>query len=256
MDASEIEEFRSRRLKNILENAEIDNSRKARIAYDTSVSSIRTMFSRCNADTIHNVEENAGLIVHSLLEDSNIVTDLLAVEGHDHYTFKHSVNVGFYATSLAVTLLKDKLTQQDIVKLSQGFFLHDLGMTRIEREVLNKTTPLTRQEQLAIRNHPALGYAMLEESGHLSPEAATIVMNHHERTDGSGYPNSRKGDEIPLYAKICTIADVFESLTSDRPYRKGRTPFQALKIMRSEMGREFDEDFFKAFVLLFAGEEG
>ncbi len=90
-------------------------------------------------------------------------------------TYQHSVNVGVYAITPVAELFGDRLSPMDIIKLAKGYFLHDIGMTQIDREILNKSTPLTRLEQLEIRHHPSRGFAMLEESGHLSSEAADIV---------------------------------------------------------------------------------
>lgn len=94
------------------------------------------------------------------------------------------------------------------------------------------------------------GYDRLLETGHLTPEAAAIVLSHHERHNGSGYPFAREGDGIPVYAKICAIADIFESLTGVRPYRQAKEPFEALRTMQNEMVQDFDPDVFRAFIFL------
>ncbi len=253
-DADALNLYKVKHLEKALNNPGVGALDKATLAYDTGISTMKLLFSECNDNSISKVEDSAGMIVQSILDSNAIMSDLMAVQSHDHFTYQHSVNVGVYATTLAVELFGDRLSPMDIIKLAKGYFLHDIGMTQIDREILNKSTPLTRLEQLEIRHHPSRGFAMLEESGHLSSEAADIVQYHHERIDGGGYPVGKKGDEIPVYAKICTIADVFEALTADRPYRKGRTPREAIAIMQQEMRRDFEEDYFNAFVNLFDGE--
>ena len=103
-----------------------------------------------------------------------------------------------------------------------------------------------------MKNHPDDGNSLLEKFNHLTPEAKVIVLQHHERHDGKGYPNGLKGKQIHIYSKVCTIADVFDALTSKRSYKKSLSSFDALKIMRNEMSEEFDPDFFKQFVFLFS----
>lgn len=102
--------------------------------------------------------------------------------------------------------------------------------------------------------HPIWGHKRLITSGSLSLEAIGIILSHHEHMDGSGYPYRRMNREIPLYARICTIADVFEALTAERPYRKPLTPFAALKTMYRDVSHGFDPELFGAFVKILGPE--
>jgi HD-GYP domain-containing protein (c-di-GMP phosphodiesterase class II) len=103
-----------------------------------------------------------------------------------------------------------------------------------------------------MRIHPYQGYKIMDQAGVMSEECRIIVMQHHERTDGTGYPRSLKDEEIHLYGKICCIADVFDALTAVRSYKQGMTPFDALKLMKSQMLHHFDKEIFSRFVGLFA----
>jgi HD-GYP domain-containing protein (c-di-GMP phosphodiesterase class II) len=123
-------------------------------------------------------------------------------------------------------------------------------MTKVPRSVVDKEGPLTLSEWDVIRNHPLWGHDKLSKITTLTEGAASIVLYHHERCNGSGYPFKKTGGEIPIYAKICAIADTFESLTAKRPFRPSKTPFEALKIMQREMADEFDPGLFQAFVML------
>jgi len=107
-----------------------------------------------------------------------------------------------------------------------------------------------------MRRHPHLGFKLLQDTRQLTDESKIIVLQHHERIDGTGYPKGLRGNEIHIYARICAIADVCDALTSDRPYRKKMAPFVALKLMREEMMHHFQKDLFEQFVLLFKPPEG
>jgi HD-GYP domain-containing protein (c-di-GMP phosphodiesterase class II) len=160
------------------------------------------------------------------------------------------VKVGIYGTALSFSLFKDKIHEHNMAELSTAFFLHDIGMAKVPEKILDKRDPLTVSEWDILKRHPIWGHEKLVKANYLSDEANAIVLYHHERCDRNGYPFRKSGDEIPLYAKICAVADTFESLTSARPFRQSKTPFEALKIMQSEMAHEFDLDIFTAFIKL------
>jgi len=249
-DWGKVEECKVRLLSSILTDPKVSTKEKADIAYTTSMASIRKVFDETEARTIRHVEQNADEMVKLILSDGEVMNDLVWIKGHDHFTYQHSVKVGIYATALSLKLFASKLTRQELMSLSAGYFLHDIGMAQVPQNILDKRTPLNKEEWDIIRMHPLWGYDRLLEAGHLTPEAAAIVLSHHERHDGSGYPFNREGEGIPVYAKLCSIADVFEALTATRPYRKPKDPFQALKLMQQEMSKDFDAEIFKAFVMM------
>ena len=120
------------------------------------------------------------------------------------------------------------------------------------RRIINKPARLSDEEMAQMRKHPQYGYEILARTRQLTEECRTIVLHHHERFDGSGYPLGLKGEDIHLYGRICSLADVFDALNSDRPYRKGLGPFAALKVMKEEMMFHFQKDMFEKFVMLFS----
>ncbi|MCK9262872.1 MAG: HD domain-containing phosphohydrolase [Desulfomonilia bacterium] len=245
-----VEEYQTSYLSRILADPAVDSRDKASVAFTASMRSIREIFRSVEPRTIRDVEKNAEEMVRLILSEEEVMENLIWIESHDHFTYQHSVRVGIYATALTIKLFSDKLTKQGMAALSAGYFLHDIGMAQIPMRILEKSSPLTPSEWGLIRMHPMWGYDRLLETGHLTPEAAAIVLSHHERHDGSGYPFAREGDGIPAYAKICAIVDTFESLTAPRPYRESVKPFHALKIMQQEMAAEFDAEMFKSFILL------
>ena len=135
--------------------------------------------------------------------------------------------------------------------MAAGFFLHDIGKSIVPLRILNKKGPLTHVEREIIKKHPEKGYQILKKCNEVSEEIKIIILQHHERHNGDGYPKGLKGDQIHIYAKICMIADVFDALTSYRPYKEKYSTFNALKIMNSEMYENFDPRFFESFVKLF-----
>ena len=158
--------------------------------------------------------------------------------------------MGVLGIALAKSLFKDS-TNHDMRALGVGFFLHDVGKVGIDPSIITKPGKLTSDEMQEMKRHPSLGYKLLHETRQLTEEAKTIVLQHHERIDGSGYPKGLCGGDIHVYGRICSIADVYDALTSDRPYRKRMPPFTALKIMQDEMIHHFQKDLFQKFVLMF-----
>lgn len=245
-----VDEYKTRYLSSILTDPGVDSSVKAEVAFSTSMSSIKDVFRCSEPRYISDVEKNAKEMVECILSEERVMDNLIWISSHDHFTFQHSVRVGIYATALALKLFRDKQNEHDIAAMSAGFFLHDIGMAQVPIRILEKKTELTKQEWEIIRMHPMWGYDRLLETEHLSPEAAAIVLSHHERHNGQGYPFCREADGIPMYAKICAIADVFESLTAGRPYRTKTSPYQAIRIMQQEMSQDFDPELFRAFIML------
>ena len=160
----------------------------------------------------------------------------------------------FFFSNFSIGLSKKLLNTQpghNFKEMAAGFFLHDIGKSGIPIHILNKNGPLTYVEWEIMKKHPEKGYKILKKFDEVSNEIEIIILQHHERHDGNGYPIGLKGDQIHIYAKICMIADVFDALTSYRPYKEKYSTFNALKIMKNEMYNNFDPKFFENFVKLF-----
>lgn len=144
---------------------------------------------------------------------------LTVLDARDPYTFSHSLRV----TEIAVLIAKDmKLSEGRIRVIHEAAYLHDIGKVGIPDKVLNKAGRLTREEMRYMQAHPRIGYNVLSRIP-LFKDIADIVLCHHERWDGMGYPCGLKGEEIPLESRIIAVADAFDAITSDRPYRKGQS---------------------------------
>ena len=203
-----------------------------------------------SAANIKSAKQGIFEVVDCIMSEDEMSQHLLSITSHDVYTYTHSVNVGFLSLLLAKQIFKGSIIH-NMRELGAGFFLHDLGKVNIDSSIINKPGKLDLEELSLIRRHPVEGAKMLAKTHQLSEEANIIVMQHHEREDGTGYPNELKGKQIHLYARICSIADVYDALTSERSYKKKLPPFEALRLMRNEMINHFQKDLFERFALVF-----
>lgn len=195
---------------------------------------------------LRNYERIQGLVRNSsaFLTKSETLSNLSRLIEHDYKTFSHCLHVMIYATAL---LDACGLGDQALHDCGVGAILHDIGKVRIPRSVLNKRARLDQQEWHLIQRHPALGVAICAHLP-ISRDAQHCIMFHHEKADGGGYPTGVDGGDIPLMAKAVCIADVYDALTSERPYARAVSPFEALRIMRDEMEGSFDPELFKKFM--------
>jgi putative nucleotidyltransferase with HDIG domain len=136
---------------------------------------------------------------------------------------------------------------ESIQNLKTASILHDIGKIGIHDEILNKASRLTQEEYQEIMRHPAIGAEIISKVNFLS-DITTIVKHHHERYDGKGYPDGLSGEDIPIEAAILTIADSYDAMTSDRPYRTAMTPEEALSELQKNAGTQFHPDLVKVFV--------
>ncbi|MBT3338462.1 MAG: HD-GYP domain-containing protein [Anaerolineae bacterium] len=187
------------------------------------------------------IKKNQAELLHAYNE--TLVGWAKAIEFRDKSTEDHTQRVVLLAEELACAM---KFPEQDMVHLRRGALLHDIGKIAIPDAILGKPETLTPEERAIIEQHPERARQMLETIDFLSP-ALCIPCCHHERWDGSGYPHGYKGEETPLMARIFAVADVWDALTSDRPYRKAWLPEDALAHIENNAGKLFDPDVVQAF---------
>lgn len=171
-----------------------------------------------------------------------------AIEAKDPYTHGHVARVRTHACRLAKAL---NLPPDEIELISKAAILHDVGKISIPDGILMKPGSLTAEEFEIMKSHAENALHILKDIRSLPPRIIDIVLHHHERYDGKGYPHGLKGEEIPLGAQIIGVADTYDAMTSDRPYRKGFTPDEALRRMESASGTQFNPRLLKAFFGLF-----
>ncbi len=159
-----------------------------------------------------------------------------ALQARDICTHTHCQRVIHYSLTLGRLM---GLTGHELVTLERGVFLHDIGKIHMPDSVLLKPGQLSDSERSVMQQHSAIGFEMLRHNPLLT-DAAEIVLTHHERYNGSGYPMGLRGEEIPLGARICAVTDTFDALTSIRPYRKPMSFADACAYINSERGRHYD----------------
>ncbi|MFC1693964.1 HD-GYP domain-containing protein [Candidatus Latescibacterota bacterium] len=250
LDYGAYEQYIEDNLGHLLTDSEINNEEKSNLAHSSVSNLAKSLFSHPNGKIIRRYKESISSTMDFILKEEEAIYNLIRLTNYDFSTYTHSVNVGIFSIGLAKALFADK-SDHNMQEIASGFFLHDIGKCNISHEILNKNGPLTEVEWEKMKKHPFLGYQLLKKFNALTEEAKVIVMEHHERYNGKGYPNGLKGDKIHIYSKICCISDVFEALTARRPYKTSKSSFDALKIMKNEMIHEFDPHFFEQFVLLF-----
>ncbi len=169
---------------------------------------------------------------------------ITAVETKDAFTFGHSARVARYSLMIAKALNMEELIQR---RLEYVALLHDIGKIGIPENILQKKLPLTDEEWAVVRHHPELGENIVR-SIHFLPEGASGVRHHHEYYDGSGYPDGLQGEGIPLFARIIAVADAYDAMHSDRPYRKGMDHVSALEELERFKGAQFDPQLVDLFI--------
>jgi putative two-component system response regulator len=179
--------------------------------------------------------------------ESVIMSMALVIEARDAYTDGHCQRLAGYATALGTAL---QLNEEDMAALYRGGFLHDVGKVGIPDSVLLKADQLTRAEYAAMQQHPVIGDRLCGELRSLR-RVRPIVRHHHERLDGSGYPDRLKGDAIPLLAQIMGVVDVFDAITTERPYKMAASPGHAYEELMNEAKKGWRrEDLVEAFIAL------
>jgi putative nucleotidyltransferase with HDIG domain len=188
-------------------------------------------------------------LISTLLEDISSVQAIKGLASHDYYTYHHSVRVATYSIATAITLgITDQLKLKEI---ALGGILHDIGKKDISMNIINKTGALTNKEWELMKAHPEAGHEIVQHS-ELSDISQKIILSHHEKLDGSGYPYGLEKSNIPDQVQITTIADIFDALTSSRSYQNERPRFEALTLMKEKMvGDKLDLRFFNALVHCF-----
>ena len=174
------------------------------------------------------------------------------VEAKDPTTRGHLDRTAHYGVALARRI---DPALADRPEVAHGFFLHDIGKVGIPESILCKAGPLTDLEWIVMRSHPNQGARIMEPIPFMG-EAVEIVRSHHERFDGGGYPRGLRGEEIPLAARIFAIADCFDAMTSDRPYRSALSTETAVAEIRAGAGTQFDPSCVDAFAELVRADDG
>lgn len=194
-------------------------------------------------ETLKSKLKTAGKKLDQALLES-IYAFAKAIEARDHYTGEHADKMITIVRSIGRVL---KLPKKEIINLEHAAVLHDLGKIGIDDRILRKKSSLTKKEYTEIKKHPRIG-AEIVRSVHFLKDVVPLILYHHERYDGKGYTSGLKGKDIPIGARVLAIADVFQALISDRPYRKAYTTKKALNMIKNASGGQFDPNVVDALL--------
>ncbi len=202
-------------------------------------------FTRNDTKSIVTASKQLGVQVAKLATDSSITgAELCQILHHDFGTFTHSGNVAFYCSLIASEM---GYAGEELEEIATGGLLHDLGKLDIDERILNKPGKLDEFEFRTIKEHPLAGFRRLTKSNEATQTQLLMTYQHHERLDGKGYPVGIGGHEIDIASRICTVADVFEAMTSNRPYRSALSYKQTLEIMGEGVNNAFDKEVFQCW---------
>jgi putative nucleotidyltransferase with HDIG domain len=227
--------------------AQIEYKRAARICRQ-SREAVVSMFKEVRmgnavdtASAQHLVEE----ISNSVARNASALISLARLKSADDYTYMHSVAV----CAMMIALARQLHLNEELVSLcGMAGLMHDLGKAVMPLNVLNKPGKLSDAEYVTIKSHPEEGHKLLLAAGNVDPLVLDVCLHHHEKTDGSGYPKGLKDEQISLFAKMGAVCDVYDAITSNRPYKKGWDPAESLRKMAEWANGHFDQQVFQAFV--------
>lgn len=212
------------------------------------------------SDVIHNVKEGHSIdtastnevsetLVDDVLAAPDAIMNLMDIKSFDDYTFTHNINVATISLFIGEAL---GLSRDELNELGTGCLLHDVGKINIPKDILNKNGKLTDREFAIMKSHPEIGYQILQKSKNITERSRKVSLEHHEKFDGSGYPNRISKEQISYFGRICAVADVYDALTTDRPYRVAMQPYEAIKILVAGIDKHFDPHILNTFIRKFS----
>lgn len=182
-------------------------------------------------------QQAVKLILNDVIYNRNALIHLTDIRTHNDYTFGHSINACLISSIIG---LKMQLPKNELNELALGVLLHDVGKIMVPTRILDKKEPLSGEEWQVLKNHSTDGFQFLRKNHAISLPAAQVAYQHHENYDGTGYPLGVAGETIHEYARIASVADLYDAITSDRPYRHALLPHEAYEIVLGSRGTKLD----------------
>ncbi len=249
-------------LDEIIADSRMNPSEKAEIFYYLAYRRLKSAYKSPERVTIASMKQLIALMTEQILPDKETLKQIFSLiqdnvcktSEHPDCVIMHSLNVGVLSTFFVMKVL-EHLSRDILEKISLGYFFHNVGMMRLPAKVVDFTGPLTDAVWPLIRQHPHWGLDIMKSSQSVTREMAHIIMDHHERLDGNGYPGSLKGSDIHFFVKVCAIMDAFDAMISQRPYRKALSMVEALKQIKQKVPHEYDAALFSKLILIFLDSE-
>lgn len=202
-----------------------------------------------NCSDVQHISVIARNLVTNILSKDEIVVNMIELKGYDDYTYHHSLCVALLSISIGVKL---GFSSDMLVELATSALLHDIGKMNIPIEILNKPSKLTETEFAIIKEHPLSAFNELKRQKILSKRELEGIGSHHEKYNGTGYPYGLAKDNIPLYGRILAVADVYDAITSKRPYRVAYFPNEAIEYLMCDAEVHFDHEVLLTFLKIVA----
>jgi HD-GYP domain-containing protein (c-di-GMP phosphodiesterase class II) len=218
------------------------------VSYEKAQQAIEELFEKFPTVNTTEVSKAVSALTNSILDDSTTIESLFKIMSHDYYTHTHSINVSIYAIYFG----KAKgFSAIDLENIGLAGMLHDLGKVSVDKDIINKNEKLSHEEFEKIKDHAHEGYRAAKVIGVKDEQVLAAIKFHHEKLDGTGYPMGLKGADVPYFARIISICDIFDALTTKRSYKDAMKTFEALKIMKNNMMGEIDEKLLADFIKIF-----
>ncbi|MCR5520671.1 MAG: response regulator [Lachnospiraceae bacterium] len=196
----------------------------------------------------NDIDETLNIVqqIVDRLRDSNVITfDLIDLRTFDEYTYCHCVNVAILATVVGIGL---KLSKKALIQLCTAAILHDIGKLQIDSNILNKPSRLSPDEFAIMKKHSEMSYDIIKNKLEISAVTKFAILHHHENMDGTGYPKGLSGNDIHLFSRIIHVVDVYDALTTARPYKSAYSPMESIEYLMGGSSTMFDPDVVKTFI--------
>lgn len=227
-------------------------NRRAEILRRSAIRVVDDLFAEPSTENISRSTKVVGSFVYLLMKDPKACLLMAQLSSHDPYTLQHSVG-----TSVNSIILARKIgiqNESELGDIGVAGLLHDVGKVKVKKEIINKNGPLDEVEWEEMRTHSSEGFELVRNHPQLSELTKRAILEHHEDRFGTGYPKGLRGEEIHLFSKIVCLCDIFNALTTDRPYSKARTPFEAFQLIRDKLSHKVDDELFRNLVQIYGGK--
>lgn len=239
-------DYMEKHLSAITQDTTVPLKEKSRTIYKNASKVLEKIFEKPEAkENITKVKNLVKNTIDVVLMDERSIRSLIEVSSYDYYTYTHSVDVAVYAVGFGHFL---GMEQEKLKKLGYSAMMHDIGKSRVPSNIINKQGILTSEEFEEVKHHTHHGYNIMKALGENDPDILSGVKYHHEKFDGNGYPDGLPGSDIPFFAQIIAISDVFSALSTKRSYKDAYSSFNALSTMKNEMPDNFNPKLLLNFI--------
>ncbi|MFQ5687339.1 MAG: HD-GYP domain-containing protein [Candidatus Scalindua sp.] len=252
-DTGKYLKYQEENLKHIIEDDTKSSQEKSGVLYQVAENLMRELLD--NPRSGQHIKRTSAWVsntVHHILENEDTFSSLFEVVTHDYRIYTHSVNTSVIGLLFGRFL---SLKPEELNSLGTGLLLHDIGKTTVPLSIIKKRGKLTGDEFKEVKKHPKAGLDILGDRGSVDIQSLKIIIQHHENNDGTGYPYGIGGSDIHLLGHISRIIDVYDAMTSDRPYAFAEKPFTVLAKMKNEMSNYFDPELLREFICFLGPKE-